>query len=161
MPSCLPGASLAVHLVSSCLPGASGFPIGPFLPPWCLLGCPLGLFLPPWCLRLSNWSFPASLVPPRTVQLVLSCLPGASQAVQFTLSCLPGASLVPRRLSNKSFPASLAPPRLSAWSFPASLVRPPLSNESFPASLADYWNQLVLPSQITGIIRSWKFRAEP
>ena len=28
------------------------------------------------------------------------CLPGASQAVQIVLSCLPGASLVPRRLSN-------------------------------------------------------------
>ena len=55
-----------------------GSPNGPFLPPWCLLGCPLSPFLlvPPWRLqlvlsaslvlpRLSKWSFPASLVPRR------------------------------------------------------------------------------------------------
>ena len=46
----------------------------------------------------------------QAVQVVLSCLPGASQAVQMGLSCLTGASLVPRRLSNESFRASLVPP---------------------------------------------------
>ena len=59
-PWCLPGASQAVQLVLSCLPNAS----------WCLPGCPIDPFLPPWRLRLSNWSFPASLA-----------LPGVSQAV--------------------------------------------------------------------------------
>ena len=42
--------------------------------------------------------------------MILSCLPGASQAVQLIVSCLPGASLVPLRLSKWSFPASLVPP---------------------------------------------------
>ena len=67
--------------------------------------------------------------------MVLSCLPGASQAVQLILSLPPGASLVPPRLSKWCVPSSLVPPRLSNWSFPASLVPRKLSNESFPASL--------------------------
>ena len=52
-------------------------------PPWCLAGCPIDPFLPSWRL------------------------PGATQAVQMVRSCLPGASLVPRWLSDGSFPASL------------------------------------------------------
>ena len=90
--------------------------------------------------RLSNWSFPASLVPPwclagcpflppwclpgasQAVQLILSCLPGASQAVQLVLSCLPGASLVSARLSKWSFPAGDPP-----GSAPLPRVYPPLS----------------------------------
>ena len=94
------GASQAVQMVISCLPGAPwclpSYPKSPFLPLWCLAGCP-------------KWSFPASLVPPwrlagRPVTPFLPpwCLPGASQAVQMVLSCLPGASLVPRKLSNWS-----------------------------------------------------------
>ena len=107
--SCLPGASLVPPW---CLPGA----YWSFPPPWCLAGCPIDPFLPPWCLPGAYWSFPASLVlpwclagcpidpflppwclpgaslVPQAVQLVLSCLPGASQAVQGVLSCLPGAS---------------------------------------------------------------------
>ena len=50
--------------------------------PWCLPGKPNGSFLPPW-----------------TAQLILSCLPGASQAVQMVFP----ASLVPRKLPNGSF----------------------------------------------------------
>ena len=45
--------------------------MNPFLPPWCLSGCP------------------ASLVPPRLSQLVLSCLAGASQAFRWNLYCHP------------------------------------------------------------------------
>ena len=63
---CLPGASQAIQMVLSCLPGAS----------WPLAGCPIDPFVPPWCLasylkcllvprRLSNRSFPASLLPRR------------------------------------------------------------------------------------------------
>ena len=70
---------------------------------------------------LSNWSFPASLVPPRLcsvsprasqpVHVALSSLPGyrkssqrlkplgASRAVQMVLSCLPGASQAALRVS--------------------------------------------------------------
>ena len=44
-----------------CLPGC---PSDPFLPPWCFASCPKNPFLPPWCLQ--------------AVQMVLSCLPGAS-----------------------------------------------------------------------------------
>ena len=88
-PWCLPGASQIVPLVLSCLPGL----------PWCLSSFPNGPCLPPWCLP---GAFPVSW-----------CLPGALQII---LSCLPGASLVPHRLSNWSFPASLVPP----WSFPIS-----------------------------------------
>ena len=50
----------------------------------------------------------------------------------------------------------LAPPGLSnvgAWLSPGQAK----SN----LALADYWSQLVLPWQITGVIRSWEFRAEP
>ena len=57
-------------------------------------GLPFRALLPPWCLPGAS----------QAVQLVLSCLPGASlvppQAVQMVISCLPGASLVPRRLSD-------------------------------------------------------------
>ena len=63
-------------------------------------------------LKLSKWSFPASLVPPDT-----------SQAVHLVLF----GSLVPSRLSKQSFPASLVPPRLSNRSFPF-LVSGRLSN---------------------------------
>ena len=55
-PWCLPGASQAVQMVLSCLPGVQS-----------VLSCPPGASLVP--RRLSNWSFPASLVPPW-------CLPG-------------------------------------------------------------------------------------
>ena len=71
--------------------------------------------------RLSNWSFPASLVPPWCLAgcpigpfLPPWCLPGASQApavlvprlgCPLVLSGLSGASLVPRKLSKWSFPA--------------------------------------------------------
>ena len=51
-----------------------------------LPGCPNAAFLPPWCLLGAS----------QAVQMVISCLPGASlgatQAVQLVLSCLPGAS---------------------------------------------------------------------
>ena len=67
-PWCLPGASQAVQLILSCLPGASRLskwffpatlvppwcladcPIDPVLPPWCLASCPTDPFLPCWCL---------------------------------------------------------------------------------------------------------------
>ena len=112
-PWCLLGASQAVQMVISCLVPPwclPGCPISPFLFPWCLAGCPIGLFLPPWCLAgCPKWFFPAFLVPPwrlasRRISTFLLpwCLPGASQAVQLVLSCLPGASLVPRRPSNWS-----------------------------------------------------------
>ena len=84
-PWCLPGASQAVQLILSCLPGASLVPIGPFLPPWCLPGASQAVQLILSCL-------PGASLVPQAVQLVLSCLPGASQAVQGVLSCLPGAS---------------------------------------------------------------------
>ena len=98
-PWCLPGASQAVQLILSCFPGAFLVPIGPFLPPWCfpgasqavelILSClPGASLVPPWCLRLSNWSFPASLVPPR---LSKESFP---------------ASLMPFRLSRWSLPVA-------------------------------------------------------
>ena len=120
-------------------------PISPFLPPWCLPGAvqfvlsclPGASLVPP---RLLKWSFPTSLVPPCSLAcpnapfLPPWCLLGASQAVQLVVSCLPGASLV---LHGCPFPAFLVPRRLSKWSFcfpGASVVPPRLSNESFPAS---------------------------
>ena len=96
-PWCLLGASQAVQMIISCLPGASlaprrlfkwSFPAS-LVPPWCLPGCPNGHFLPPW--------FPPGAS--QAVQLVLFCLPGASLV---PLSCLPGASLAPRGRSNWS-----------------------------------------------------------
>ena len=182
--SCLPGASQAVQLVLSCLPGAA-----------------------------------------QAVQFVFSCLPGASQAVQLVLSCLPGASqavqlilpasLVPPRVEKARRmvgqvsgtgvrPASLvppwclagcptspvlppwclqavqlvpglshglsmipgcglfgllAPPGLSKWSFNGTWLSPGHARSNL--ALADYWSQLALPWWITGVIRSWEFRAEP
>ena len=93
----LPGASQApwsfpVSLLPPwCLPGCPNGSFLPLVPPWCLAGCPI-----PWCLpgsrRLSNGSFPASLVPRK---LSNESFP---------------ASLVPLRLSKWSFPASLVPP---------------------------------------------------
>ena len=100
--SCLPGASLVPRRLSnwfSCLPGASqAVPNGPLLPPWHLPGAsqavPNGPFLPPWCLPGAS----------RAVQMVLSCslvppwcLPGCRKV----LSCL-----VPPRCPN----AFLQPP---------------------------------------------------
>ena len=76
----LPGGANDSFLPPWYLPGC---PNGSFLPPWCLPGCRNGSFLPPF-----DGSFPASLVPHKH-----SCLPGAFQAVQMVLSCLPGASL--------------------------------------------------------------------
>ena len=101
---------------------------GPFKPILCYERAKEGFLVP---RRLSNWSFPVSLVP----FLPLWCLPGVSQTVQMVLSCLPGASLVPCKLSNGSVPASLVPRKLSNESFPASLVPFRLSKLSFPASL--------------------------
>ena len=112
-------------MVLSCLPGASLVP-----------------------RRLSNQSFPASLVLPgasQAVQLILSCLPGASQAVQRVLSCLSGTSLVPPRLSQMVLSClpgtSLVPPRLSQmppWCLAGCpngpfLVPPQAVQRSFPA----------------------------
>ena len=152
---------------------------GSFLPPWCLANCPISPFLPPWCLPGASQAVQMALscLPgaSQAVQRALSCLPGASQAVQLVLSglpgasqavqmalsylpgapqavqlvlsCLPGASLAPRGLSNSSFFASL----VLLWCLlgcPNDRCLPPKSN----LALADYWSQLVLPWQITGVI---------
>ena len=75
--------------------------------------------------------------------MILSCLPGTSQAVQMALSCLPGASQAVEMVLSylpsmdpflppwclTSIPASLVPFRLSKWFFPASLV-PPCQRQS-------------------------------
>ena len=81
--SCLPGASLVPPKLSNrsfpaSLPASSGLPLT--ARGASLAGCPNGPFLPPcWCLVPRGLSF-SSLVPPRlsTIQMVLSCLPGAS-----------------------------------------------------------------------------------
>ena len=117
-----PCTSQAVQLILSFLPVPRK---SPFLPPWCLQQHYPVLqvsHVPPWCLRgcpklFFPWYLPgalqavqlilSSLVPPRLSKLMLSCLPGVSQAVQMALFCLPGASLVPLK---RSFPASLVPP---------------------------------------------------
>ena len=112
---CLPGCPISPFLLPWCLPGASQAvqlvlcPVGPFLPPWCLRGASQAGPAFPCLASCPKWSFPASLVPPwrlagRRISpfLLPWCLPGASQAVQLVFSCLPGASLVPRRPSNWS-----------------------------------------------------------
>ena len=77
--------------------------------------------------------------------LVLSCLPGASQAVQLVLSCLPGVawcliiSFLPPRLSKWSFPAFLVPPWppinpfLHPWCLPGCPISPFLPPWCFPS----------------------------
>ena len=107
--------------------------------------------------RLSNWSFPASLVPPWCLAGCLTspflppwclagcpispflppwCLPGAFQAVQLILSCLPGASQAVQ-LVLSCLPGApwclagcLTNPFLPPW---CSLVPARLSKWSFPA----------------------------
>ena len=120
LPLTAPGASQAVQLDLSYLPGASQAPLGLFLPLLCLPGASqavqlvlscipgaslvprrlskLSPFLPPWCLPgcpnspfLPPWCLPGAS---QAGQLVFSCLPGASQTVQMGLSCLTGGSLV-------------------------------------------------------------------
>ena len=121
-PWCLPGATQAVQLVLTCLPGAlQAVPGASLVPPrLSIWSFPASLvssrsfpasLVPPWCLTGCRSCLPgASLVPRRPSKMVLSCLPGASQAVQLVLTCLPGASLGPPRLSKRSFPASLVLP---------------------------------------------------
>ena len=138
-------------------------------PAWCFAGCPISPFLPPWWLPGASQA--AHLVLPclpgasQAVQLILSCLtpflppwclPDASQAVQMVLSCFPGACLRDDAVLSCGL---VAPPGLSKW----SLSGPWLSSGQAKSNLAlaDYWNQLVLPWQITGVIRLWEFRAEP
>ena len=124
-PWCLPGASQAVQMLLSCLPGASLVPPRPSK--WSFRASlvssrsfPASL-VPPWCLAGCRSCLPgASLVPRRVSKMVLSCLPGTSQAVQLVLSCLPGVSLVLPRLSKWSFPASLVPP----WCFAGRPIGP-------------------------------------
>ena len=94
------------------VPGASlvspGCPSGPLLPPWCLPSCPklskwsfpASLVLP----RLSTWSFPASLVLP-AVEMVVSCLPGASHYV-FPGPSRPKMTLDASRAFSSRLPAS-------------------------------------------------------
>ena len=85
--------ALQVSLVSPwCLPGK---PNGSFLPPWCLADCPIDFPSCPndlSCLPGASDCPMSPFLPPWCCQMVLSCLPGASQAVQLILSCLPGAS---------------------------------------------------------------------
>ena len=164
---CLPGASQAVQLVLSCFPGGSLVP-----PRLSHESFPASL-VPP---RLSNSSFPAS----QAVPLVLSCLPGASQPVQLVLSCLPhppccladfpiSPFLLPWCLPGCPNDPCLPPchipaGRCRAELWPPSASRPVqmvffngawLSPGQAKSNLAfaDYWSQLVLPWQITGV--SW------
>ena len=82
----------------------------------------------------------------QAVQMVLSCLPGASQAVQVVLSCLSGASQAVQMGLSCLPGASLVPRRLSNESFRASLV-PPCRNGPFlpPRCLLGCPNGTFLP----------------
>ena len=134
------------------------------VPPWCPAGCPISPFLPPWCL------------------------PGACQAVQMVLSCRRPAGVCPLASGLSKFqwrPACFVPNpgvgptagfsyHKTAFKWPlgapvaqnclskASRSTDPSSTESVGLALADYWNHLVLPRQITGVIQSpsWRRRAE-
>ena len=98
--SCLPGASLLLRRLS--------FPAS-LVPPWCLAGCPSDPFLPPWCLA-------SCFLPPW-------CLPGASQAVQMVLSCLLGASLSKGILCSERHFKSQSVLGSRPWSPPQDLPR--------------------------------------
>ena len=53
----------------------------------------------------------------------------------------------------------LVTPGLSKWSFNGAWLSSGQAISNL--ALADFWRPLVLPWQITGVIRSWEFRAEP
>ena len=158
--SCLPGTSLLPPRLSKMVFPAS------LVPPWCLAGCSkmvlsclpgTSLVLPRLfkmvlsCLpgaslvphRLSNRSFPASLVPPWCFAgcpispfLPPWCFPGASQAVQMVLSCLPGASPVSKCFCAASRVSVAQDPPLKAFVAQTPLLKalvawPPGSTPDF------------------------------
>ena len=126
------------HRIAWCLPGC---PNGPFLPPWCLprasqplqlfLSCLPGAslvlprlynwsFLAFWCRLVSNYSSPASLLPPWR-------LPGCRFGPFLPPWCLPGLQLV---LSCPLVPPWCLPgcpigPFLSPWCLPIGPFLPP------------------------------------
>ena len=67
--------------------------------------------------------------------MILACLPATSLRDDAVLSC-----------------GLLAPPFLSKWFFNGAWLSPGQAKSNL--ALADYWSQLVLPWQITGIIWS-------
>ena len=121
--------------------------------------------------RLSNWSFPASQVPPwRLAGCPISpflfpwCLPGCPND-----PCLPPCHIPAGRCRAELWPPSTSLPvqMVFQWRLAvsrASKIKSGLGRllESVGLALADYWNHLVLPWQITGVIQSpsWRRRAK-
>ena len=94
--------------------------------------------------------------------MALSSLPGLSQGLSHGLSTTPGlpgkqTPALPWQITGVIWPPGAS--GLSKWSFNGAWLSPAQAESNL--ALADYWSQLVLPWQITGIIRSWEFGAEP
>ena len=84
--------------------------------------------------------------PPGAPRRIISTtrLAGTRETEKDQLDSLRGTSEAPRRQEGPNWTPCEAPRRHQS-----------------KLAFANYWNQLVLPWQITGVIRSWELRAEP